>query len=435
MKFLIRGGPPLGKFLAVWLALLIVAGTGCASDDGEIVGDLDEPVTDEVNAYSDEQAFADNSAENESYGDSNESGDDLLADDSQSNEYGNDYNDDSYYNDEGIGEGNAAGYDEESPDSYGENNAYADGGNTEGYNEELLEGGSEGNPYSDDADSDYLLAGGDNPYAAEGADTYNSAGGADIYTGNSYEDTAELADNTYAAVDGEGYAGDSDISSEAIPYDGAASSDYMAAAGAPAGNLPEPGSKMHYIVQRGDTLANIAEKIYGDRELWREIQQLTGMENPHRIYPGEVVYYRLTEQSQAFAAAYENTPKGEIAVQAGDTLASLAQRIYGDPGEWQAVWRANDTIDNPDRLTVGQIVYFVNNSEVMAQQELWTSYFASLNEAPSAVTTAPTLSSDHLSTELTKSTISPQFTAPSFLVESSHITTQLAALSIIEEII
>ncbi|MDB2447004.1 LysM peptidoglycan-binding domain-containing protein [bacterium] len=138
----------------------------------------------------------------------------------------------------------------------------------------------------------------------------------------------------------------------------------------PGEGLPETGSKMSYIVQRGETLSMIAENIYGDRAMWQEMSTLTGMENPNRIYPGDVVYYQLTDATMGFATAYENVPRGEVNVQSGDTLASIARNIYGDESQWKSVWRQNDQIDNPDQLEVGQTIFYVNTQEVMAQKKL-----------------------------------------------------------------
>ena len=104
--------------------------------------------------------------------------------------------------------------------------------------------------------------------------------------------------------------------------------------------------------------------------MWQEMATLTGMENPNRIYPGDVVYYQLTDSSVAFATAYENVERAEVVVQSGDTLASISENVYGDAGQWKSVWRQNDQIDNPDRLEIGQVIYFVNMQEVMAQTEI-----------------------------------------------------------------
>ena len=133
-----------------------------------------------------------------------------------------------------------------------------------------------------------------------------------------------------------------------------------ATAGAPAApGLPELGSKMSYIVQKGDTLAKIATKIYGDPARWTEIANFTGLANPRLIYPGDVVYYQLTEQSMAFAAAYESVSRAEVQIMEGDTLATIASRVYGSSANWKLIWRQNDNIANPDRLVAGTTLYYI----------------------------------------------------------------------------
>lgn len=133
--------------------------------------------------------------------------------------------------------------------------------------------------------------------------------------------------------------------------------------GSPAGaGLPELGSKMPYVVQQGDTLAKISGRIYQDASRWREMADLTGLANPSRIYPGDIVYYTLDEQSLAFASTYESLPKMEEQVQPGDTLASISQRVYGNSRAWKTIWRQNDTIENPDVVEPGTVVYYIQAS-------------------------------------------------------------------------
>lgn len=128
-----------------------------------------------------------------------------------------------------------------------------------------------------------------------------------------------------------------------------------------AGALPEMGAKMLYTVVVGDTLGSIAAKIYGDQTRWREIAELTGLENPNRIFPGDVVFYQLTQESQMFAQNYESATRGEVIVQPGDSLSAISSRVYGSPIYWKTIWRENDTVDNPDRLEVGQTLYYLDN--------------------------------------------------------------------------
>ena len=135
------------------------------------------------------------------------------------------------------------------------------------------------------------------------------------------------------------------------------------------GGVPEVGSKMSYIVQRGDTLGKIATKIYGDSSKWREIADFTGVSNPSLIYPGDVVYYQLTDTTAAFASAYENLPRSEVQVQEGDTLSTIARRVLGSSSNWKMIWRHNDNINNPDKLTAGTVLYYVEPGSLNAAIE------------------------------------------------------------------
>ncbi len=123
-------------------------------------------------------------------------------------------------------------------------------------------------------------------------------------------------------------------------------------------SLPEMGAKLTYVVKKGDTLGDIAQSIYGDKSKWRDLARWSGFSNPHLIFPGNLVYYQYTEQSAAFAQQYENQPRAEVVVQAGDSLSGIAARVYGDFSHWVIIWRYNGHIANPDRIEVGQIVTY-----------------------------------------------------------------------------
>ena len=55
------------------------------------------------------------------------------------------------------------------------------------------------------------------------------------------------------------------------------------------------------------------------------------------------------------ADAPEDVAGRSYTVKAGDTLSKIAQREYGDAGEWRKIYEANkDTIKNPDLIYPGQ---------------------------------------------------------------------------------
>jgi nucleoid-associated protein YgaU len=135
--------------------------------------------------------------------------------------------------------------------------------------------------------------------------------------------------------------------------------------GTPAGQgLPELGSKMPYIVQKGDTLAKISAMIYGTPSKWREMANLTGLENPSRIFPGDLVYYTLTDSAVPFAQTYENLPRSEEAIQPGDTLITISNRVYGTREGWKSIWRQNDNIQDPEQIPAGGKVFYINTTQL-----------------------------------------------------------------------
>ncbi len=123
--------------------------------------------------------------------------------------------------------------------------------------------------------------------------------------------------------------------------------------------LPEAGSKMAYIVQKGDTLSKIAKKVFSDQERWRELAEASALKNPNRIFPGDVIYYQLDKTTVAFARTYEKMERKETTVEEGETLSDVSRRIYGDQMEWKLLWRHNDRIMDPNKLEVGSVVYYV----------------------------------------------------------------------------
>lgn len=144
--------------------------------------------------------------------------------------------------------------------------------------------------------------------------------------------------------------------------------------------LPELGSKMSYVVQPGDTLVAIAQRIYGDGNQWTEIANFTGLANPRLIYPGDVVYYQLTQQTKAFASGYESVQRTEIQVQQGDTLSRIAGRVLGDPSKWKMIWRQNDNIDNPDQLTAGTTIFYVEPGILSSALEIFKNHFQDVDQ-------------------------------------------------------
>lgn len=60
-----------------------------------------------------------------------------------------------------------------------------------------------------------------------------------------------------------------------------------------------------YTIKKGDTLANIADDVYGKKSKYRKLQNYNKklIKNPNRIFAGFTIYYDITEQEMAEAEA------------------------------------------------------------------------------------------------------------------------------------
>ena len=103
-----------------------------------------------------------------------------------------------------------------------------------------------------------------------------------------------------------------------------------------------------YLVERGDDLWTLAERFYGEGRDWRKIAAanpdlLTG--GPDRLEPGWRLLIPDVEQSPS---------RRTVVVEPGDTLSSIAHRLWSDADRWPEVFEANRfQLDDPDELPVG----------------------------------------------------------------------------------
>ena len=83
---------------------------------------------------------------------------------------------------------------------------------------------------------------------------------------------------------------------EAVPLEAVSSTtDFQTGiASVPMGpGLPETGALMVYVVRPQDTLSMVAKRVYGAVGKWKEIAQLSHLQNPNLIFPGDELYYQL----------------------------------------------------------------------------------------------------------------------------------------------
>jgi nucleoid-associated protein YgaU len=125
---------------------------------------------------------------------------------------------------------------------------------------------------------------------------------------------------------------------------------------------PAP-SNEEYVVQAGETLADIAERKYGDQNKWTIIAKANKNVNPNRMKIGtRLVLPSLAAPASpepviadapAPAPAAAGTPRS-YTIQAGDVLSKIAKRFYGSSSAAAKIQEANpDVLKDADFLTVG----------------------------------------------------------------------------------
>ncbi|WP_168207306.1 LysM peptidoglycan-binding domain-containing protein [Microlunatus elymi] len=104
--------------------------------------------------------------------------------------------------------------------------------------------------------------------------------------------------------------------------------------------------RLVHVVRDGDDLWSLAEQYYGRGQEWRTIARanpsvLSG--GPDRLLPG----WRLIIPGVGPAAR-------EVRVRPGETLSTIADRVYGDPAAWPQIYHANRSVlADPDLVPIG----------------------------------------------------------------------------------
>jgi nucleoid-associated protein YgaU len=133
-------------------------------------------------------------------------------------------------------------------------------------------------------------------------------------------------------------------------------------------------SSFEYTIVKGDTLTEVAQKVYGAASKWKTIAQASSVTNPDFILTGHVLKIPLiNDTARQFSSTYtpthtasntavrsgttEATELVKIIVKKGETLSSIAQAELGNSAAWATIYEDNKAnIPDPNRLTVGQVL-------------------------------------------------------------------------------
>lgn len=113
---------------------------------------------------------------------------------------------------------------------------------------------------------------------------------------------------------------------------------------------PSQGPSGTYTVQKGDTLSGIAARY---KTTYQHLQALNGIQDPNKIFPGQILKVTGTPQTAGTGAA--NTGKTHT-VQSGETLSGIAAK-YGTT--YQQLAQINGIAD-PNKIFAGQVLSLGN---------------------------------------------------------------------------
>ena len=113
-----------------------------------------------------------------------------------------------------------------------------------------------------------------------------------------------------------------------------------------------------YNVQRGDTLMQIAFKLYGDTTKWKEIKNM----NSDKITNNTSLRTNTQLKYRAPNAPFVWNPSGvPYIIKSGDTLGTISNSVYSTPTKWKDIWENNKPlIKNPNVIYAGFTVYYNN---------------------------------------------------------------------------
>lgn len=120
----------------------------------------------------------------------------------------------------------------------------------------------------------------------------------------------------------------------------------------------EAGQIKSYRVQRGETLMQIAFKLYGDISKWKDIKNMNSgkLSNNASLKTNTELKYR------APATPFVWNPAGTpYMIKNADTLGTISNAVYGTKKKWKAIWENNKPlIKNPNVIYAGFTLYYTN---------------------------------------------------------------------------
>ncbi len=115
-----------------------------------------------------------------------------------------------------------------------------------------------------------------------------------------------------------------------------------------------------YKVKKGETLMQIAFKIYGDISKWKDLKKL----NQEKVSRNALLPEHLSLKYSVPEIEFTWNPEGSpYLIKGGDTLGIISNSIYQTPKKWKDIWENNKPlIKNPNEIYSGFTLYYKNDS-------------------------------------------------------------------------
>jgi nucleoid-associated protein YgaU len=128
------------------------------------------------------------------------------------------------------------------------------------------------------------------------------------------------------------------------------------------------GQIANYAVQRGDTLMKIAFNIYGDIMKWHELYEMN--KDQLRFASQLKTGMSLKYDKPATDPVVEKNGDPYL-IKNGDTLASIADDLYGKRNKWKSIYENNRTlIKDPNRIYAGFYLYYQMTEQERKEAEM-----------------------------------------------------------------
>jgi nucleoid-associated protein YgaU len=123
-----------------------------------------------------------------------------------------------------------------------------------------------------------------------------------------------------------------------------------------ASTFSDSGEVKTYTVKKGETLMQIAFKLYGDISKWKDIMAMNSekLTNNSSLMANTSLKYRAPETPFVW------NPSGTAyMIKNGETLGTISNTVYATPKKWKNIWENNKPlIKNPNVIYAGFTLYY-----------------------------------------------------------------------------